>query len=1031
MSEEKSERPGQSDPDRTEELFERARVMDPDARSDFLTTSCAGDARLERELSSLLAHTDAAEAFFNELSRAIVSPAIGHTIGHFRLVGILGEGGMGTVYRAHDTRLDRAVALKFLPQYLSTQLEARERFLLEAKAAAGLEHPNVCSIHEIGDAADGRPFIAMACYDGETLKERLSRGPLPPLETLGIAIQIARGLGAAHARGIIHRDVKPGNILLCADGTVRLLDFGLAKVAEVSLTGPGATPGTIAYMSPEQARGDAVDQQTDLWSLGVVLYEMLAGTRPFRGGNDRAVVQSILHDQPDLRHGPLQDVSSSSLRIIERLLRKAPQSRYRNADEVLRDLEGTEPDGIGRAVSTWTRSHPRTLALCVVAGLLATVGAVLLIRQGHRTRALLPEVESALHPPTVAVLPFAVRGRGLEMWREGMVDLLSMGLDGAAGIRAIDSRTLLAAWHQEIHDEASADLGLALGVARRAHAQFALVGSVVGGGPNIRLAADVYDVASGQVVGPVQVDGSADSVLVLVDRLAMKALGVMLKKDPNQLPALDLAAITTQSLLALKSYLEGDAHYRRSEFLAASEAWEHAVAADTLFALGYLGLADAYAWRGLYELFEKSLAHANLLAARLPPRERARVQMRWARYSQAPEAYATIEAAVRRYPDAADAWYELGEAYFHHGVTVMAGPEQADSAFRKAAELQPMMAPYRVHLLELAFLWHPDSARIAREVDVYRRLAPGVNRARVSQIALALAFGGDGARDSARAAVGTLDPESGAMLYDLLEHPRFADVRRAIFPAIMSRLSGSARYEVLRGQLMNLALMDGRLREALTLFNDPATPEHFRFCGPLYFSARGLPVPQQMLQAQRAAIRSDSSLYAGYSGLQCAAAYAAMFGDWTEHRALVARAHTVAAQTLAAGDSGLAREWQRAARVAEAHGLWRRGQKAEALRAFESTLRGDQGAESLWYVGMLALELGKMDEAEQAFRALWSQRDGAPAKLQLARILERSGQTAAAREAYQFVVDAWRNADPELQPRVDEARQALARLASR
>lgn len=1030
MSEPKAGSLERPDPDRIEELYERARAMDAGTRAEFLAGACGGDARLEAELSSLLAHTEAAEDFFVELSGVIVSPAVGHCIGHYRLVGILGAGGMGTVYRAHDTRLDRAVAIKFLPPYLSAQPEARERFLQEARAAAALEHPNVCSIHEIGDAADGQPFIAMACYEGETLKERLSRGPLPPAEAAGIAVQLARGLRAAHARGIVHRDVKPGNVLLCADGTVRLLDFGLAKVADVSLTGPGVTPGTVAYMSPEQARGDPVDHLTDLWSVGVVLYEMLAGARPFRGGNDRAVVQAILHDPPDFGRGLLHDASPSLLRIIARLLRKVPKDRYQNAEELLGELERTAPDGTIRAVSAGVRSHARTLALSGGAvGLLTVLALFALVRPGDRAGVLVPPAEAALQPPTIAVLPFTVRGAGLDVWREGMVDLLSMGLDGAAGVRAIDSHTLLATWHQEIRDETATDLARALGVARRAHARYALVGSVVGAGARIRMAATVYDVATTRTVGVVQVDGPPDSMLALADRLGMQTLGVILEKDPSQVPALDLAAITTQSLAALKSYLEGDGHYRRSEFRAASEAWERAARADTMFAMANLGLADAYAWSGAYDLYVKNLARAKLLAARLPARARATVQMRWANYAQLPEAVATIQAAISQYPDAADAWYELGEAYFHHNVAVMAGPEETEAAFRKAAELQPTMAPYRAHLVDLAFMWRPDSARIAREVEAYGRLAPAETLTRASRIAFALAFGGGSVRDSARAALGTIDAESAAKLYDLLQHPRFAEVRKLVFPAIASRLDERRKGEVIHSRLMNLAFMDGRLREELTILNDAATPVGLRFCGPLYLRTRGLPVPPHMLEVQRVAVRTDSALIARPAGLGCAAAYAAWFGDWSQHAALVSRARTIAARALAAGDSGSARDWQRAARVAEAHGLWRRGRKADALRAFEGTLRGDAGQESLWYVGLLALDLGKRDEAEHAFRALWSQRDAAPAHLQLARILERAGRLAEAREAYQFVAYAWRHADPELQPQVDEARQALARLS--
>ncbi|HTN87138.1 MAG TPA: tetratricopeptide repeat protein, partial [Sorangium sp.] len=704
-------------------------------------------------------------------------------------------------------------------------------------------------------------------------------------------------------------------------------------------------------------------------------------------------------------------------------LQKAPEDRFRSASELLDELTRPTPaDGAQRLLG-WMREQARPLAASAAA-LLGIVALVSLAHPGRRPGAVVAGAASAAQP-TVAVLPFTVRGPGLDVWREGMVDLLSMGLDGAAGIRTIDSRTLLARWHQEVGDGPGADLARALGVARRTQARYALVGSVVGAGTRIRLAADVYDAGSGRPVGQVQVDGPSDSVLALVDRLGMQTLGLILAKDSSELPVLDLSAISTSSLTALKAYLDGDEHYRRSEFPAASEAWERAVRADTTFALAYLGLADAHGWydgAGYYA----NLRRANEMSRRLPERERVKAQMRLARYTQAPDALASIQEVIRKYPDAADAWYELGEVYFHERSAMM-GPEATDSAFRHAADLQPSMGPYRVHLLDLAFKWQPDSARIARELTAYSRLAPTDSRTRAGWLAFALAFGDSTARDSARAVVGTLDARTAFELYALMEHPRFADVRRALYPAIASRAGEGLAADLVRLRLMNLAFMDGRLHELQRLLDDPGIPAVLRFCGPIYSSARGFPFPQSTLEHLRAEMLTDSVLPATTTLLSCAADLAARFGDWGRHAELISTARARAMRALAAGDSARASAWQRAARVAEAHGLLQRGRKAEALRVFESTLSG--GPESLWYVGLLALDLGKLDEAEHAFRALWGQQDGVPARLQLARVLERKGRPVEAREAYQFVAYAWRHADPELQPQVDEARRAVARLS--
>jgi class 3 adenylate cyclase len=323
--------------DTAERLYEHALGLAPEARAAFLEDACSDEAQ-RAELASLLAHAEPAAQFFDGL----IDPRIGRTVRHYRILAHLGSGGMGAVYRARDERLERDVALKFLPDHLATQREARERLLVEARAVAALQHPNVCVIHDIGETDDGRPFIAMALCDGKTLKERLDRGALAIDEAVAIAAQIARGLAAAHAHGIVHRDVKPANIMIAGDDTVKLLDFGLAKMADASITRPGLTPGTIAYMSPEQVRGDAVDLRTDLWSLGIVLYEMLARVRPFRGATDRVLAQAILHDVLPALSTYRPDVPEALVRIVERLLRKDAATRYASTGELLTDLAATQ-----------------------------------------------------------------------------------------------------------------------------------------------------------------------------------------------------------------------------------------------------------------------------------------------------------------------------------------------------------------------------------------------------------------------------------------------------------------------------------------------------------------------------------------------------------------------------------------------------------------------------------------------------------------------------------------------------------------
>ena len=315
----------------------------------------------------------------------------GQTIGHYRVLEKLGGGGMGVVYKAEDTRLKRLVALKFLPPELTRDDDAKQRFMQEAQAASALDHPNLCTIHEIDETDDGQLFLALAYYDGETLKKRIERGALLIDEALDIALQVAAGLARAHESGIIHRDIKPANVMLTRRGEVKIVDFGLAKlVGQTGLTQTGTTLGTVAYMSPEQTKGVDADARADVWALGVMLYEMLTGRLPFRGEQPLIILNAIQNEAPTPLSRLRQEIPDELERIVSRALDKNREARYVSADELQRDLV-TYRTALGSpsrevpALSQMLRT-PKVAAVALVTLLLIGLGGIWAYTRGADAR---------------------------------------------------------------------------------------------------------------------------------------------------------------------------------------------------------------------------------------------------------------------------------------------------------------------------------------------------------------------------------------------------------------------------------------------------------------------------------------------------------------------------------------------------------------------------------------------------------------------------------------------------------------------
>ena len=412
----------------------------------------------------------------------------------YRILEEIGRGGMGIVYKAEDTKLQRTVALKFLPPQWVSDPEARERFIHEARAASALDHPNICTIYEIGETEDGRLFIAMGCYEGESLRDKLRRGPMKAEEALGVATQVALGMEKAHATGIAHRDIKPANILITNDGVAKIVDFGLAKLAgQVRMTKEGSTVGTVAYMSPEQAKGEPVDQRTDIWSLGVVLYEMVSGRLPFKGDYEQGLIHSILNTDPEPIGKIRKDFPKGLESIILKALAKNPNARYQGMGEVLEDLkavtEGVKPlrakSGLFRGKVFGIRKIYAYAGLACL-GILASVVVLLIALKVGGLRERVLGRTDAPRITSLAVLPLKnfSGDPSQDFFADGMTDALIAGLAQIKAIKVISRTSVMQ------YKEARKPLPQ---IAKELGVEGIVEGSVMRSGNRVRITAQLID----------------------------------------------------------------------------------------------------------------------------------------------------------------------------------------------------------------------------------------------------------------------------------------------------------------------------------------------------------------------------------------------------------------------------------------------------------------------------------------------------------------------------------------------------------
>jgi TolB-like protein len=648
------------DPRRWEEIqaaFDKIVELDAASRVSRLAALGATDPALRNALESLLDADGEADARLAPLEVAflasVASPPdplglAGRTISHFQVLEPLGAGGMGVVYRAKDTRLGRAVALKFpLPPY-SLDAAAKARFLREAHAAAALDHPNLCTIYEVGESDDGWLFLAMALYPGETLRVRLAReGPLPVEQALAIARQIAQGLACAHAAGIVHRDLKPGNVMLVPNGAVKILDFGLAKARDESLSASSARLGTASYMAPEQVRGETVDGRTDLWALGVLLYEMLIGRKPFAGEHEAATAHAILHDEPVAPSKIHRDIPAAVEEIILTLLEKDPARRYGTAEELVNKLAAAGPiKGPGmRFPWRWrliARRRRLSMGVAAAVGMVVAVSGVVLLlsRSGDQgTGALSP----------VVVMPFENRSgeRDLDALGAMAADWVARGLTEATFLTVLEAHSALAA---------TRTLGPAatpVAVGRETGAGVAVSGSYFVQGDSLHFQAQIASTANGSILlGIGGVTAPRRRPLDGVEQLRQRVLAALASLHDKEVTTFQTGLAQPPTYAAYREYTEGLELYLRTAWRDAARHFQRAAALDSSFLVARLWAAQS--WDGVDNAQAKSILHGlQPLRHRLGGFDRARFDFVMAQDPE--EAYRAALRMVEAAPGSVDA----------------------------------------------------------------------------------------------------------------------------------------------------------------------------------------------------------------------------------------------------------------------------------------------------------------------------------------------------------------------------------------
>jgi serine/threonine protein kinase/Tfp pilus assembly protein PilF len=618
--------------------------------------------------------------------------------GKFRNIETLGRGGMGVVYKAEDTKLERTVALKFLSLELVVDPEARERFVTEAQAASRLDHPNICTIHEIGETEDGRMYIAMPYYEGKTLKDKIRSGKFELEEGLDIVRQLAQGLSKAQGKGIVHRDIKPANVIVTDDGLVKVLDFGLAKLAGVShLTKTGTTMGTVAYMSPEQARGDEVDSRTDIWSLGVVLYEVLTGKLPFKGESEQSVVYSIINKDPERISNLVSGLPEELEAMVAKALHKDPRERYQSFDEFLLDLrKAYERLNLKPVWKVSFKTRHRKVRW--IASPFVWVSAAAVVCVFLAIFLLYPSPSIPFQQRDWILLLDFENLTGDEVFDRSLDTALTVSLQQSRYANVFPRSRVKETFQRMQQDMPERlDIEKASEVAQREGIKALVACRINSIGETYALSAELIDPETRIALRTVNTQAKGkNEVLAALDDLSgriRRDLGESLREINNQ--RVELESATTSSLEALKKFSEGQWFWNNSQYDESAKLLKDAVALDPEFAWAHANLGGYYYYWGQdRELGEKHFETTLGLLDRLTEREKmvisAWIESWRGNWAEAARHYKIL---VSRYPDDRVSWFNLGNQYLRLKLH-----DDALEAYAEALRVDPMHVSSHVNI---------------------------------------------------------------------------------------------------------------------------------------------------------------------------------------------------------------------------------------------------------------------------------------------------------------------------------------------